>query len=230
MDQGRDIGKPSSSGLTCRHGAPWIKVCGVTRKEDVDVCFRAGVDAVGINLYPKSLRYASEDQLNALAPDWPASLAAVALFVHPEINQVKALIDAHPWIGLLQFHGLTQPPEENPPRPWILAGGAHPEAGFAPLRAILDLCISADRSPVAVILDGHVPGMHGGTGQRAPWHAIHPREWPVPVVLAGGLKPDNVAEAMKLVGPWGLDLASGVEVSPGVKDAAAITRLVMAVR
>jgi phosphoribosylanthranilate isomerase len=198
--------------------------------EDVEACFRAGVDAVGLNFYSKSPRYISEDQLTALALEWPATVTAVGLFVDPSPKQVLDLVEAHPWIGFLQFHGLTQPPSERPPRPWILASGAHPESGFGAVRLLLDQCISEDRGPVAVILDGHVPGMHGGTGQRAPWHAIKPNEWPVPVVLAGGLNPDNVAEAMRLVGPWGLDLASGVEMSPGLKDAGAIKRLVQAVR
>jgi phosphoribosylanthranilate isomerase len=198
--------------------------------EDVEACFRAGVDAVGLNFYSKSPRYISEDQLTALALEWPATVTAVGLFVDPSPKQVLDLIEAHPWIGFLQFHGLTQPPSERPPRPWILASGAHPESGFGAVRLLLDRCIAEDCGPVAVILDGHVPGMHGGTGQRAPWHAIKPNEWPVPVVLAGGLNPDNVAEAMRLVGPWGLDLASGVEMSPGLKDAGAIKRLVQAVR
>ena len=230
MDQGCDSRKHSSGGLTCLHGAPWIKVCGVRRVEDVEACYQAGVDAVGINCYVKSPRYISEEQLNALARVWPVSLTAIGLFVDPSPKQVLDLIEAHPWIGFLQFHGLTQPPSERPPRPWILASGAHPEAGFGPVRLLLDRCIAADCSPVAVILDGHLPGMHGGTGQRAPWHAINPTEWPIPVVLAGGLKPDNVAEAMRVVRPWGLDLASGVEISPGVKDADAINQLVRAVR
>ena len=230
MDQGCDSRKHLSGSLTCPHGAPWIKVCGVRRVEDVEACFRAGVDAVGLNFYSKSPRYISEDQLTALALEWPATVTAVGLFVDPSPKQVLDLIEAHPWIGFLQFHGLTQPPSERPPRPWILASGAHPESGFGAVRLLLDRCIAEDCGPVAVILDGHVPGMHGGTGQRAPWHAIKPNEWPVPVVLAGGLNPDNVAEAMRLVGPWGLDLASGVEMSPGLKDAGAIKRLVQAVR
>lgn len=216
--------------MRLRGNHPWIKVCGVRKTEDIVFCHKVGVDAVGLNFYPTSPRFISESELDAVAGEWPAGLAAVALFVCPLITQVNELILRHPWINLLQFHGLSGPPSEPPARPWILAGGAHPEKGFAPISDLYARCVGVGVGPCAVLLDGHRPGMHGGTGQKAPWDLVKTDRWPVPVVLAGGINPQNALEAMTLVKPWGLDVASGVETAPGVKNPEAILKLVSQAR
>lgn len=222
--QGRRAGY--SRGLSLRGNPPWIKICGVKKTDDLLACHAAGVDAVGLNFYPPSPRYIRQFELDLISRSWPDGLHAVALFVTPAMPEVQELIRRHPWIDLLQFHGLEVPPSEPPPRPWILAGGANPRTGFGTISDLLGLCLSAGVGPCAVILDGHRPGMHGGTGRKAPWDLVKTEEWPVPVILAGGINPENAAEAMNAVKPWGLDVASGVENAPGVKDCQAIFKLV----
>lgn len=226
--QGRRTG--NACGLSLRGNPPWIKVCGVKQPEDILICHEAGVDSVGLNFYPSSPRFINQFELERASRSWPDSLAAVALFVTPAMSEVWELIHRHPWINLLQFHGLANPPSEPPPRPWILAGAAQAETGFAPISDLLSRCLIAGVGPCAVILDGHRPGMHGGTGQKAPWELVKTAEWPIPVILAGGINPENAAEAMTVVKPWGLDVASGVESAPGVKDRDAIFRLVARAR
>src|SRR5205814_10530314 len=82
----------------------------------------------------------------------------------------------------------------------------------------LDVCRNTNRLPAAILLDAHVPGQYGGTGQKAPWHLLADFKPGVPVLLAGGLTPDNVAEAVRVVRPYAVDVASGVEARPGHKD------------
>lgn len=226
--QGQRTG--DARGLNLRGNPPWIKVCGVRKAEDVVFCHKFGVDAVGLNFYPSSPRFISECELDTVAGAWPVGLAAVALFVCPSITEVNELISRHPWISLIQFHGLSGPPSELPARPWILAGGAHPELGFGPISDLYARCVGVGVGPCAVLLDGHRPGMHGGTGQKAPWDLVKAERWPVPVVLAGGINPENALEAMTVVKPWGLDVASGVETAPGVKSHEAIFQLVSQAR
>jgi phosphoribosylanthranilate isomerase len=92
------------------------------------------------------------------------------------------------------------------------------QEGLDAVRRFVQAAIAAGRPPAAVLIDSHVPGQMGGTGHRAPWHLLQHFDAGVPLVLAGGLTPDNVAEAVALVRPWGVDVASGVERAPGVKD------------
>lgn len=225
MDPGNQgTGFPSS--LRLRGRAPWIKVCGIRTPEEASYCHLAGVDAIGLNFFSQSPRYIKKNELDAIAGAWPADLAAVGVFVSPSFPEVWKLLAEYPWIGFLQFHGLAAPVREPLPRPWILAGGAHPEKGFAPLFDMLGQCQRGGVGPCAVLLDGHSPGMHGGTGQKAPWELVKPAQWPVPVILAGGINPGNAPEAISQVGPWGIDVASGVECAPGVKDREAVFSLV----
>lgn len=98
------------------------------------------------------------------------------------------------------------------------------------MRSLLQKCLESGTGPSAVLLDGHKVGMHGGTGVRAPWSLINPKDWAVSLILAGGINQANVREAVTVVGPWGIDVASGVESSPGIKDAGLIKRLVSLAR
>ena len=226
--QGRRPG--NQGGLTASVASPWIKVCGIRRTEDAICCREAGVDAVGLNLFPKSPRFINEQDLSLLGQGWPAGLDAVALFVSPNPSEMAELVGRHPWIGFIQIHGLDQPPLDPPPRPWILAGSAHPKEGFQPLRSLLQMCMESGTGPSAVLLDGYKVGMHGGTGVKAPWSLINPKDWPISLILAGGINPANVREAMATVGPWGIDVASGVESSTGIKDPGLIKELVSLAR
>ena len=97
-------------------------------------------------------------------------------------------------------------------------------ASLQAIELYLDACRASRRTPSALLLDGHASGQHGGTGQTAPWHLLASFRPGVPIILAGGLTPDNVAEAIQIVRPYGVDVASGVESAPGRKDSEKMRR------
>jgi phosphoribosylanthranilate isomerase len=103
-------------------------------------------------------------------------------------------------------------------------------ASLDQITACLDLLRAAGAAPAAILVDAHVPGQYGGTGQTAPWHLLADFQPGVPLILAGGLTPDNVAEAIRIVRPYAVDVASGVESSPGKKDPDKLRRFIDAVR
>ncbi|WP_445001059.1 phosphoribosylanthranilate isomerase [Halomonas mongoliensis] len=186
-----------------------VKLCGLTRPEDVDAAVAAGADALGFVLWPGSRRAVDEALLAELAERVPAFVTRVGLFV----DQDPALIErCATHLDLLQFHG------EEPPalcdgfrRPWIKA---------LRMRDDLDLPAAAEayRGARALLLDAYRPGVPGGTGETFDWSRI-PAGLAKPVILAGGLNADNVAEAIATVAPFAVDVSGGVEAAPGIKDA-----------
>ena len=205
-------------------GRTGVKVCGVTREEDALAAIEAGVDALGFNFYPRSKRVV---RLTDVA-DWiarlPPEIGRVAVVVDPEDGVLRELRDT----GLfhaIQFHG-GETPEFC----------ARHTAGF-----YLKACaLSGDASAQAaeddpapcLLLDAHAPGVFDGTGQVIDWllAARVVRSTPRPVVLSGGLQPDNVAAAVAQVRPAAVDTASGVESAPGIKDASLMRAFVTAAR
>lgn len=186
-----------------------VKLCGLTRPEDVDAAVAAGADALGFVLWPGSKRAVDEARLAELAERAPAFVTRVGLFV----DQDSALIErcaAH--LDLLQFHG-DEPPAlcDGFRRPWIKA---------LRMRDDLDLHAAAEayRGARALLLDAYRPGVPGGTGETFDWSRI-PAGLVKPVILAGGLNADNVAEAIATVAPFAVDVSGGVEAAPGIKDA-----------
>jgi phosphoribosylanthranilate isomerase len=197
-----------------------IKICGLTRAEDVDAAVHAGADAIGFVFYPPSPRLLNADQAAALAVIVPPFVSRVGLFVNESENTVRKVL-AGVDLDLLQFHG-----EEDEAycrsfgRPYIKA---------ARVRAELDLVKFAANYPSAagLLLDAFVDG-YGGEGKSFDWSVI-PEKMPLPVILSGGLNAGNVAEAVQRVRPWAIDVSSGVESSKGIKDAAKIAAFVAAV-
>ena len=206
-----------------------VKVCGLTRQTDLMEAARLGVDAIGLNFYPGSPRYITPDQANELLEHWPNPVVAVGLLVKPDLEMVNSLVRSVPALGWLQFHGVTEPPTWPAPRPWI--------AAFAPksaieLEGVSDWITRAGQCPTppsAVLVDGHSPGMEGGTGVTAPWHLLESFRPAIPWILAGGLRPENVIQAIHQTQPDAIDLASGVEEKPGIKSARKISELMHAV-
>ena len=196
-----------------------VKLCGLTRPEDVDAAVTAGADALGFVLWPGSRRAVDEARLAALAERVPAFVTRVGLFV----DQDPALIArCARHLDLLQFHG-----EESPAacdafrRPWIKA---------LRMRDGLDLhaAAAAYRGARALLLDAYRPGVPGGTGETFDWSRI-PAGLAKPVILAGGLGADNVAEAIATVAPFAVDISGGVEAAPGIKDAERMAAFLAAV-
>ncbi|MDI5892669.1 phosphoribosylanthranilate isomerase [Halomonas rhizosphaerae] len=197
-----------------------IKFCGLTRPEDVDAAVAAGADALGFVLWPGSKRAIDEQRLAKLCARVPAFVTRVGLFVDPDPTLVSRCAEH---LDLLQFHGGESPATcMAAGRPWIKA---------LRMRDGLDLHAAAEAygGAQALLLDAYRPGVPGGTGETFDWSRI-PASLAKPVILAGGLTPDNVAEAIAAVAPFAVDVSGGIEAAPGVKDAARMAAFLQAVR
>jgi phosphoribosylanthranilate isomerase len=202
-----------------------IKVCGVTTAEDVRTVADAGVDALGFNFYPKSPRYVEPAKALDLIRVLPAFTTPVGLFVGTPSRQITALAFQ---LGLRAIQNYEEhPPSESYfPFAHIPAFRVKDVETLAAIKSFVAVSTSRGRAPAAVLVDAYVPGELGGTGHRAPWELLAGFDPGVPLLLAGGLTPDNVAEAVTKVRPWGIDVASGVESAPGKKDAELVRRFV----
>ena len=199
-----------------------IKICGITRVEDALVAAHAGAQAIGLIFYAGSPRQVSHDIARRVVDALPAFVTPVALFVDPKSAEVEGVIgEVKP--QLLQFHG-EETPEfcESFGMPYIKA---------AKVRQGVDLLQYARRyrSAKGLLLDAFVDGRHGGTGSTFDWTLI-PDQLPLPLILAGGLHQDNVADAIRRVRPWAVDVSSGVEAATGIKDAAKVAAFIKGVR
>lgn len=208
-----------------------IKICGLTREQDVDAAVEAGADAIGLVLYPNSPRCVSAQRAAELARRLPPFVTPVLLFVNEPLAGVRAACDLLPH-AMLQFHGDETPEECRQ------AAGSRPylRAARIPLDAAqpFDLVKFAALYPEAqaLLLDAHVEG-YGGAGKTFPWSRLPPNA-SCHAVLSGGLTPANVADGIVQVRPrfrtLAVDVSSGVEASKGVKDASKIRQFVAAVR
>lgn len=198
-----------------------IKVCGITRVGDAKAAVASGVDAIGLMFYPKSSRLVTVDQARELVAVIPALVSVVAVFADPEEAEVRAVVDGVA-VDLLQFHGDESAAFcESFGRPYIK--GVRMKAADS-----LEQAIAAHPGARAFLVDAYDPAMVGGTGHRFDWNTIAPERRPT-VILAGGLNPDNVADAVRAVGPLAVDVSSGVESAPGIKDPQLIARFADAV-
>jgi len=206
-----------------------IKICGVTTAADARSAADHGADAVGLNFYPPSPRYVSPQKAAELVRGLPPFTAPVGVFVGMPLRQVCAVAYQ---LGLrgVQTYDDRPPDEDTFPFAHVPAFRVKDESGLEHVRRFVEAATTLGRPPAAVLIDSHVEGAMGGTGHRAPWHLLEGFNPGVPLILAGGLTPDNVADAIALVRPWGVDVASGVESAPGVKDADKVARFVKNVR
>jgi phosphoribosylanthranilate isomerase len=202
-----------------------IKICGVTTPEDAWFAAEAGADAVGLNFYPQSPRYVTPQAAAQVVRALPAFTAPVGVFVAMPVRQVCAVAFQ---LGLrgVQTYNDEPPAEDTFPFAHVPAFRVKDAAGLDHVRRFVEAARALGRAPAAVLIDSHVPGLMGGTGQAAPWELLKGFDVGVPLVLAGGLTPENVAEAIALVRPWGVDVASGVESAPGRKDPDKVARFV----
>jgi phosphoribosylanthranilate isomerase len=200
-------GQGTLPGIGPSGARPWIKVCGVRTLRDVELCARAGATHVGLNAWPRSPRYLP-----------PRDLGAVARAVLREgLVPVVVWVPGSPLDGRF-LRGLDPLPFQSPaPPPLVLAGRApNPRTAWVESRQARPGPLTALPRGDVLLVDAYLPGAPGGTGRRA--EAALLRQVPRPFVLAGGLGPDNVAEAIFEAAPAGVDAASGLESSPGVKD------------
>lgn len=187
-----------------------IKICGMTRAEDMAAAAKLGVDAVGLVFYAKSPRQVDIGRAQSLAADLPAFVTLTALFMDPDAETVRQVLDKTR-VDLLQFHGGESAE--------FCCSFGRPYIKAVPMGERTDLAEYARRHPraTALLLDSHMAGQRGGTGVSFDWSAI-PRIPGLQVILAGGLNPSNVAAAIRAVRPYGVDVSSGVESTPGIKD------------
>ena len=194
----------------------------MTRPEDAVQAANLGVDALGLVFYAKSPRNIEVQQAQDICQVLPGFVTTVALFLNPQAGLVNQVLD-NVNIDLLQFHG-TETAEfcESFNKPYIKALGIQ---GVDDIEALVEEYASAR----SVLLDSHGAGKAGGTGETFDWAAIPPK-LRRKIVLAGGLTPNNVAEAIEQVRPYGVDLSSGVESAPGIKDKELMMRLMKEIK
>ena len=190
-----------------------VKICGITRGEDAQLAVDAGVDAIGLVFYEKSPRFVNNEIAAEISRLIPAFVSRVALFKDADEAMIASVLQAVE-IDLIQFHGSEAPDFcQQFGMPYIKAvgmKGTEHDAKF--LRSSAENYSSAK----ALLLDGHAPGEAGGTGESFDWASIASID--KPVVLAGGLTPENVKQAIEQVQPFAVDVSSGVESAPGIKD------------
>lgn len=198
------------------------KICGITRVEDALAAVEAGADAIGLVFYAKSPRAVSIEQAKAIVAALPPFVTSVGLFVDMPRETLQALLREVP-LDLLQFHGDESPADcEGFARPYIKA-----------LRVRADQDVARMMAPYSgacgILLDTFVEGVPGGTGAAFDWSLV-PREAGKPIILAGGLTPDNVAQAIAQVRPYAVDVSGGVEAAKGIKDAGKVKAFLQAVQ
>lgn len=191
-----------------------LKICGVTTRADADQLVALGVDALGVNFWPKSKRYLAADDATWLR-EMAGKILRVGVFVNePPVLPLRLVSDGY--LDVVQLHG-DETPED---------AAAFRDAGVPFIKAIgvktrADLARATEFGAAAILLDAHAPGIYGGTGEVFDWEVASDfrREHPdLPIILAGGIVPENAGLAVMSVQPAALDIASGAEIAPGIKD------------
>jgi phosphoribosylanthranilate isomerase len=207
-----------------------VKICGVKRPEDVRAVAAAGAAYIGLNFFPKSPRFVTLEQARLLALEAPEGLCKVALTVNADNATLDAIVEAMP-LDMLQLHGKETPERVAEVRaryglPVMKAIGVADEGDLA---AVFEFSLAADQ----LLIDAKPPKtatLPGGNGLPFDWRLVAQRRWLRPWMLAGGLTAANVAEAIRLTNARQVDLSSGVESAPGVKDPALIHAFVKAAK
>jgi len=199
-----------------------IKICGITRPEDAQKASALGADAVGLVFWSGSQRAVSDDQAQVLCRELAPFVTVTALLVNATANELETILASVP-VNLLQFHG-----DETPAfcEQWSI-----PYIRALPAAAGTDLITEASRYTKArgFLVDAVHEGKFGGTGTQFDWTVV-PKHFARPLILAGGLNFANVAEGIRTVNPIGVDVSSGVESSPGIKDHDKMHRFINAAR
>ncbi len=205
-----------------------VKICGVTNAAAIDSAVSAGAHYLGFNFYPPSPRYLTPERASALLRDVPAGVTKVALVVDAQDDELEALLDAVP-ADVLQLHG-----HESPERV------AEVRASFGlPVIKVVGIADADDLAELdrylavsdQILVDTKPPKnarLPGGNGLAFDWRLLQGRRWPCPWLLAGGLTPENVGAAIRLTGARQVDVSSGVESAPGVKDAQRMAAFIQA--
>ncbi len=200
-----------------------IKICGIKTLKDALAAIEAGANYLGFNFYPKSVRFIEKsacDEITSVLKREHPQVKLVGVFVNSSVEEIKDILQTcH--LDLAQLHG-----DETPDMFAQLAPHA-----FRAFRGIPESNAGYERSEAPfMLIDAAVKGVYGGSGVTADWTAAAKLAKKYPLLLAGGLTPENVADAVKQVNPWGMDVASGVESAPGEKDAGKMIQFVKEVK
>jgi phosphoribosylanthranilate isomerase len=204
-----------------------VKICGVTNEEDARAAVELGADALGFNLWPGSKRHVDLDRVSSWIRALPPLVTRVAVLVNVPLDEARC-VAAHPAIDLVQFHG-----DEDESYCAQFAACGHAFIKALRIRDSASLDKLDHFSTPSILLDADAGAAYGGTGRRLdPALAAEAvRRFPeANIILAGGLTPDNVAEAIRIVRPYAVDVASGVEASAGRKDVEKLARFIAAAR
>lgn len=201
---------------------PWVKICGMTNLEDALVAAQAGADAVGFIFVPTSPRAVARNEVEEILAALPSSTQAVGVVADESPEFLKGLLRVCPFKGL-QFHG-DEPPEEV-----LRFKGEVRLIKAIRVKGPKDLeRIPRYQGVDAVLLDTHRPGRMGGTGESFDWKlAQEAKQFGIPIIVAGGLSPQNVADCIRQAQPYGVDVVSGVERSPGKKDPSLVREFIL---
>jgi phosphoribosylanthranilate isomerase len=202
-----------------------IKICGITNVDDALAAIDAGADYLGFNFYPKSQRFISPEdctQITSRLRRHASRITLIGIFVNEPPARIAAILNDC-GLDLAQLHG-----DETPEDITELKGRAYKGVRGVGVKNLNDF-VSNGHAP-ALLLDAYSPDAYGGTGHTADWTAARVIAEQFPIFLAGGLTPENVADAIAQVKPWGVDVASGVEMSPRKKDWARMQKFVEATK
>ncbi|PID33901.1 MAG: phosphoribosylanthranilate isomerase [Thiotrichales bacterium] len=202
-----------------------VKICGITSVEAAQTVANSGADSIGLVFYEKSPRNVSIEQAAKIYASLPPFITCVGLFMDPTPEFVETVLD-NVGLDLLQFHG-SETPEfcQSFPRPYIKAIGMDSVTTEDDFKKLADKYITAK----GFLVDSHAIGKAGGTGETFNWNRI-PQNYTKPIILAGGLNLNNIADAIQACNIYGVDLSSGVESQPGIKDKQKITLLMKEVQ
>ena len=191
-----------------------VKICGITRIEDAICAVQSGADAIGLVFYAESPRNISLQVAQEIVDALPPFISVVGLFVNASENKIQTVL-TQLRLDVLQFHGDETAAEcAQFNLPYLKAIRVKPDTN------LLQCCLEFN-SAQALLLDAHSDAAYGGTGRTFDWRLI-PQNLPTPIILAGGLNPENVGAAIRQVQPYAVDVSGGVEMSKGIKDAAKI--------
>ena len=202
------------------------KICGITRVEDVHAVANAGCDAIGFVFYPPSPRHVTLERAEILIQSVPAYVQAVGLFVNSHADEIQAILNKIP-LDILQFHGDETPEQcqaiaQQVGRRWYKAIQVKPD-----LDAVAEIQGYQDAGASAVLLDAWHPDLKGGTGHSFDWDTFPKLD--IPLILAGGLNPDNIEQAILTTQAYAVDVSGGVESAKGIKDQQLIERFMQGV-
>ena len=215
----------------------WIKICGIRDLETAHGVAALRPDAIGLNFFHRSPRAVTVEVARQIVGQLPPEVTPIGLFVDHSADEIDGIC-RECRLDWVQIHG-NEPVEflrelaARGPKRQIIRAVRLSEASLQPLTTLIDACRQQGVHLAAVLVDAAVDGEYGGTGQLAPWHLLATASgraaWP-PLVLAGGLHAGNVADAIRAVQPWGVDVASGVESSPACKDLSKVAAFIEAAR